>query len=271
MTVSPPSNPKTVFITGASSGIGAALAKEYSHQGFNLVLCARREDRLQEVIKECSGSKAVAVRCDVTKPEDLQRAVAAGLQKFGAIDVVIANAGFGIHGPIHRLEIEDYRRQFETNVFGVLHTIKATLSSLKESKGRLAIMGSMNSYVSTAITSPYTMSKFAVRALADSLFYELKPSGVSTTLICPGFIESEIRRVDKFGKFHSEARDRAPKKMVMPAEVAAKHMFRAIDKRKREIVVTGHAKFVVFVQRHFPWLLGPIMSMMVPKRKKSTK
>jgi len=271
LTASPSNNRKTVLITGASSGIGAALAKEYSQHDFNLILCARREDRLQEVIKECSGSEAVAVRCDVTKPEDLQRVVAVGLEKFGTIDIVIANAGFGIHGPVHRLDIEDYRRQFETNIFGVLHTIKATLSSLKESKGRLAIMGSVNSYVSGAIESPYTMSKFAVRALADSLFYELKASGVSTTLICPGAVESEIRRVDKFGKFQEEARDRAPKYLVMPAEVAAKQIYKAIEKRKREIVVTGHAKFLVFVQRHFPWLMGPIMSMMAPKRKKSTK
>jgi short-subunit dehydrogenase len=169
--------------------------------------------------------------------------------------VVVANAGFGVVGPVERLTVEDYRRQFETNVFGVLRTIHATLADLKASRGRLVIIGSVSGYVATPGSSPYAMSKFAVRALAESLGHEVAPAGVAVTLVTPGFVESEIRRVDNAGVLRTESPEPLPAWLVMSAGRAARQIVRAVARRRREIVVTGHGKLGVFVQRHAPWLV----------------
>jgi len=162
---------KVVFITGASSGIGEALAREYYKRGYRLVLCARRMERLTKLSQELGGpGSALALECDVCNEESLKQSVEKTLKHFGQIDVVIANAGFGIAGRFEKLSIEDYRRQFETNVFAVIATVQQTLQSLKKSRGSLVLVGSANSYVSEPKKTPYCMSKFAVKALADGLY-----------------------------------------------------------------------------------------------------
>ncbi|MGH7829386.1 MAG: SDR family oxidoreductase, partial [Candidatus Binatia bacterium] len=120
---------KVVFITGASSGIGAALAREFARHGARVALLARRRERLERLTKEIEdrGGAALALAADVTVDGEIDAAVQAAVAKWGGIDVVVANAGFGVVGPLKDLTLEDYRRQFETNVFGVLRTIYATL------------------------------------------------------------------------------------------------------------------------------------------------
>lgn len=249
---------QVAFITGASSGIGAALARELAREGAALVLAARRIDRLAAVAAEIerSGTPCLTVACDVTADGDLERAVARGYERFGRIDVVVANAGFGVVGPLASLTLADYRRQFETNVFGVLRTIYATLPELERRRGRLVIIGSVSGWVATPGSSPYAMSKFAVHALADALGHELRPKGVSVTLISPGFVASEIRRVDNQGRLRNEDREPVPGWLVMPTAKAARHIARAIARRRREAVITGHGKVAVFLQRHVPWLVA---------------
>ena len=166
----------SVLITGASSGIGAALAREYDKRGARVALLARRKERLETLAKELRDARAVA--CDVTDDASVQAAVREVLGAFGEIDVVIANAGIGIMGSVEELSIDDYRRQFETNVFGVLRTVKATLSSLRRTSGRIALLGSVSGFLSLPGTSACAMSKFAVRALAEALGAELSGAGV---------------------------------------------------------------------------------------------
>ncbi|MCB9637506.1 MAG: SDR family oxidoreductase [Myxococcales bacterium] len=264
---------KVVLITGASAGIGEALALEFAKQGAVLVLTARREDRLQEVSQKIQalGQKALPIACDVTKEEELAQATQKAIETFGRIDIVVANAGFGVAGTFERLTTEDYQRQFDTNVFGVMHTLKATLEPLKQSKGSFAVVGSVNSYISLPGNSPYGMSKFAVRAFAQSMQGELKPYGISVTLIAPGFVASEIRRVNNKGVFKQEAKDPVPPWLIMPAEPAARQIAKAIHKRKREAVITGHGKIIVFLQRHFPWLVSSIVSRFAVKARSEPK
>ena len=170
--------------------------------------------------------------------------------------MVVANAGFGVVGPVEQLTLEDYRRQFETNVFGVLRTVYATVGDLKTSRGRLVIIGSVSGHVATPGASPYAMSKFAVRALSDALGHELARAGVAVTLVSPGFVDSEIRRVDNTGVFRPDTPEPIPAWLVMGVERAARTIVRAVARRRREVVVTGHGKVAVWLQRHVPWLVA---------------
>ena len=214
---------RVVLVTGASSGIGAAVAREFARQGADLVLAARRLPRLVELAAEirATGRRALAVSCDVTEDGALEGAVRQALEAFGRLDVVVANAGFGVVGPFERLTLDDYRRQFETNVFGVLRTASAALPALRSSRGTLVIVGSVSGHVPTAGASAYAMSKAAVHAFAASLRGEVLVGGVGVVLVSPGFVESEIRRVDNQGVHHPDARDAVPPWLVVPAARAA--------------------------------------------------
>jgi short-subunit dehydrogenase len=249
---------KVAFITGASSGIGAAMARDFARRGADLVLLARRWERIEALAMEirARGRRALTVRCDVTVDGEVEKAVEEALNEFGRIDFVVANAGFGVAGAVHKLSLEDYRRQFETNVFGVLRTVHATRDALIASRGVIAIMGSVMSFVTMPIGSPYSMSKHAVRALAGSLRAEVAKYGVSVVLLAPGYVDSEIRKVDNQGQFNPEARDSVPSWISMDTDKAAAKLVDAVVKRKKIAVITGHGKLLVFLERHAPWMVS---------------
>ena len=249
---------KVVLITGASSGIGEELAWQLGQAGASLTLAARRKERLEALATRIAAAgkpRPLVVECDVTRDGDLDRAVEEGLRAFGKLDIAIANAGFAVIGQLKNLSTEDYRRQFETNVFGVLRTIYAALPEIEKTKGNIVIIGSVAGWGAMPGTSPYSMSKFALRALANSITPELRPSGVKVTLISPGFVDSNIRRVDNEGNLHAGARDPVPPWLVMSTPKAARQILRAVALGKREAIVTTHGKILVAVERFAPWLI----------------
>jgi len=251
-----------VFITGASSGIGAALAREFAREGGDVALAARRLDRLQTLASEIgkTGRRAVVIPCDVARDGDLERAADQARAALGKLDVVVANAGFGVTGKLETLSLDDYRRQLETNVFGVLRTVYATLDDLKKTRGRLVLIGSVSGHVAVPGSSAYSMSKFAVHGLAAALGHELAPYGVAVTLISPGFVESEIRQIDNRGVWRAQAPRRPiPPSIVMATPTAARKIVSAVARRRREVVITGFGKVAVALQRHLPWLLAAII------------
>ncbi len=241
---------RVVFITGASSGIGAAVAREYSKRGARLALVARRKDRIDALAR--SLGNAIAVQADVCHDGEQERAVEEVLRTFNRIDVVVANAGYSVSGPLERLTLADYRRQFETNVFGMLRTIYATLDAVKAARGCYGLLGSVSGYVSVPNYTAYAMSKYAVRALAEGLDLELRPHGVSVTHIAPGFVESEIRSVDNTGAIHNDWRDPVPSFIVVNAERAAREIADAIDAREHEAVITRHGRMFKRLNQHLP-------------------
>ena len=253
---------RVVLVTGASSGIGAAVAREFARQGADLVLAARRLPRLEALAAElrAAGRRAVAVRCDVTEDGSVEQAVARGLETFGRLDVVVANAGFVVGGPVERLALEDYRRQFETNVFGVLRTAQAALPALRAHRGVLVIVGSVSGHVSSPGGSAYGMSKAAVHALAESLRGEAAVAGVGVVLVSPGFVESEIRQVDNRGVHHPHLRDPVPRWLLVSADHAARAIVRATFHRRREAVITGHGKLIVWLARLCPSALAFLLA-----------
>jgi len=249
---------KVVLITGASSGIGAASAREFARRGATVALLARRLPRLQAVAREIrrSGGQVVVLRCDVTRNGELEQAVNQIRDKVGTIDVVLANAGFEVTGPFEKLTIRDYRRQFETNVFGVLRTAFATLDDLKANRGCLVLVGSLLGHFVLPNTTAYSMSKFAVTALAEGLRRELHPAGVSVILITPGNIETEIRKIDNKDVLHKDLRDPVPAWLRMPADRAAKKIVAAVSRRRTEAIITKVGKLAIFTERHAPGLVS---------------
>ena len=245
---------KSVFITGASAGIGAELARAFARRGARVAATARRKDRLDALAREIetSGGRAIALAGDVTDRTSLDLAVQATAQAFGGIDVAVANAGFGVSGQFTALTTEDYRRQFDTNVFGVIDTIYAVLPHLRESRGRLGIVSSIMGRIGAPTSSAYCSSKFALCGLAESLYYEFGEQGVSVACIEPGVVASDFRITDNRAVVNEADTDPAPTWLIVPTERAAHDIIRALGKRKFEAVITGHGKVLTFLTRHFP-------------------
>lgn len=254
--------PTTVLITGASSGIGAGLAREFVGRGARVALVARRIEQLETLAAELrtAGGQASAHRGDVTVDGDIARVVAE-LGAQGIVpDIVVANAGFGVAGNVQMLTLADYQRQFDTNVYGVLRTLYETIDALRGKRGRFVVMGSVAGYISISGSSAYAMSKFAVRALAEALHGDLRRVGVGVTLVSPGYVDSDIRRTDNRGEVHPHAKDPIPDWLRMKTDVAARIMVNGILRGKKEVVVTFHAKVFMFFAPHFPRLLRHVLS-----------
>ena len=252
---------KRVFITGASAGIGACVAVEFARQGARVAVAARRADRLAEVCERigAAGGEALPVTCDVRDRASLDAAVAQTVEAFGGIDIALANAGFGVSGPLEDLDTGAYRSQYDTNVFGVIDTVYAVLPHLIESRGTLGMVASILGRLGTPSASAYCSSKFAVYGLAESLRYELAARGVAVCCVQPGIVASEIRSVDNKGRFHPKHKDPAPDWIVVPTERAARDIVQALGRRKFNAIITGHGKLAVWLHRHFPWVLAILL------------
>lgn len=259
---------QVAWITGAGSGIGRALAIELGRQGAIVAVSGRRQERLEEVAREveAAGGRALAVPCDVTEESDVVRAVSSVVDELGRLDLAIANAGFSVAGAVRDLSAEDWRRQLDTNVVGAAITARHALPHLERTKGRVALVGSVSALLPTPRMAAYTASKYALRAIGQTLSIELEGTGVSCTLVHPGFVESEIARVDNEGRFDPSRKDRRPKQLMWPADRAAREMLRAIRARKREHVFTGHGKLGAAIGQHMPGLAHFVMSRGTAKR-----
>jgi NADP-dependent 3-hydroxy acid dehydrogenase YdfG len=178
--------PKVFLITGASTGIGAATARQAAEAGYKVVLAARSEDKLQALASEIGG---LAVRCDVTEWSDQDALVKRALDEFGQIDVVFANAGFGAKRGFLEETPEFWKSMVLTNVYGCALTIRATMPALKESKGHLLLTSSVAGRRSLP-GSLYSASKHAVTAMGEAARLEYNDSGVRVTLIEPGAVDT---------------------------------------------------------------------------------
>ena len=259
---------KSVLVTGASSGIGEELANQLAAAGAKLILAARRREQLESIAQAIASrgfAKPIVAECDVARDSDLEGAVEAGVRAWGKLDIAIANAGFGVTGPLKRLTIEDYRRQFETNVFGVLRTIYAALPELEKTRGNVVINGSVAGWVASPGGSAYAMSKFALRGLCNSITPELRRVGVKVTLLSPGFVASNFRRVDNANTLHPGAKDHAPDWIQTKTNLAVREILRAVARGKREQVVTFHGKVLVKLERFQPWLIRVLNKKFAPR------
>jgi NAD(P)-dependent dehydrogenase (short-subunit alcohol dehydrogenase family) len=181
--------PKSVLITGASTGIGEAIALRLAEKGWRVFAGVRRDDDGERLRKE-SGGIIEPVIIDVTNAEQIAAAVD---QIGGSLDALVNNAGIGVGGPVEFLSIDEWRRQLEVNFVGQIAVTQAFLPSLRAaSAGRIVFIGSICGRVAQPMMGPYTASKHAMEALAETLRHELRPFGIKTVLIEPGAIATPI-------------------------------------------------------------------------------
>lgn len=251
-----------VWITGASSGIGKEMAIEWARLGYKVALSARRKELLDKVADEIrnSGGEGLAVPCDILEEDSIAQAVQEIIRTLGRLDVVVANAGFGVYGSIEKLTAKDWNRQLQGNVTGLALTVKYALPHLKKTKGRIGLVGSVGAFLPNPSVGAYGASKAAVHSIGQTLQVELMGTGVSCTTVHPGFVVSEIARVDNEGVWHPERNDPRPANLMWPTDKAARVMVKAILKRKRTYIFTGHGKTFVWLQRWFPGLMRIIIS-----------
>ncbi|MDO9408422.1 SDR family oxidoreductase [Patulibacter sp.] len=180
---------KTLLITGASTGIGAATARAAVEAGWNVGLAARSRDKLDALVEELGAEHALAATCDVTEFGDLEAAVAATKERFGGLHAVFANAGFGAARGFREESPEQWRDMVLTNVLGAALTIRATIDDLSEGAGHFVITGSVAGRRPLP-GSLYSSTKFAVGAMAESLRQELNGTGARVTLVAPGMVDT---------------------------------------------------------------------------------
>ncbi|MGH7442452.1 MAG: SDR family NAD(P)-dependent oxidoreductase, partial [bacterium] len=246
-----------VLVTGASSGLGAALAREHARQGHALLLLARRAEKLKSLAEDCAGlgSPCVLVRAgDVGLKANLMAAVRTAQDAWGGLDLAYANAGYSQSGRLEDLSLAQWRRQMRVNVEGVLFTAQACGPLLKSARGCFAVVGSVSGYGSTSETGAYAASKAAVRALTQILDLEWAEAGVGVTHIVPGFFASEIRLKDSDGRPSLDKMEYIPDFILGKTEALAKAVRRAVEARRRELIWPKHAKVAVFLMRHLPSL-----------------
>ena len=237
-----------IFITGASSGIGEALAIEYAKRGAILGLCARRTEKLNDVANKCKdlGAKEVLVyTLDVTDESQSTKIAKQFSDHVQEIDIVIANAGVAYSDKISSGDPSQINKVISTNVIGVTNTIIPFVPKMKETNsGKIVIISSIASFRPIAFHGCYSSSKAAVRMLADSWRMALKKYNIQLTSICPGFIVSEMTDVNKF-----------PMPFLLQTDDAARKMVKAIDKGKKTYILPWQYKTIIYLTR---WLPTPL-------------
>ncbi len=229
---------QTVIITGASSGIGWAFARELAKQGAKLGLLARREDKLRELVEaiRAEGGTAEYAVADVIEREPLLKAIESLTHRLGPCDVLIANAGVGSTNTIADLNIAGSEQVIRVNLLGVMYSIEAVLPAmLARGSGKIAALSSLASYKGIPSAAAYCASKAAVNAYMESLRVQLHGKGVSFTTICPGFIRTPMI-ADNKGMF-----------LILDPGTAAKKMLRAIAMKKKVY--------------NFPWVTTRLMKL----------
>ncbi len=194
---------QVALVTGASSGIGAAIAEALALRGVRVTLAARRVDRLDALaqrLRQADGAgETQVVACDVREEAQVREAVSQTLERWGALDILVANAGFGGRGPLVDGDPARWKAMLDTNVFGLLLTLKyGARPMLEAGRGHVVVMSSIAGVVTTAGGAAYCGSKAAASAIADALRMEVGPQGVAVTAIEPGVVISEFQAVAEY-------------------------------------------------------------------------
>ena len=252
---------KVVWITGGGSGLGKAMAVQFAREGAMVAASGRRKDKLEATVREIEqeGGQGLAVLCDVAREEDIINAVSQIINSFGQLDVAIANAAVPMTGKIEEIKKEEWKRNFEINVIGLAMTAKHALPELRKTNGRIVLVGSAGSMLASPNYIAYTSSKYAMRAIGQTLSIDLYKSGVACTNIYPGYMSTEFAQIDNDGKVNS-AKKKWDNAFTWTTEKSAQDCITPIYKRKREYVLSGFGKTFAWLGRHFPGVIHYIFT-----------
>jgi short-subunit dehydrogenase len=232
---------KTVLITGASEGIGRALALELAPEGANLVLNARNTTRLEETASACvaRGAQVEAVAGDVAQPQDCVRCVARAVQRFGGLDVLVNNAGITMWARFDAVtDFSVYERLLAVNYLGAVHMTAAALPYLKSSRGLVVAVASIAGLTGVPERTGYAASKHALVGFFESLRIELADSGVDVTIVAPDFVVSQIHRRATGADGKPLGQTHMQEARIMTAERCA-HLIAAAMRGRRRLLITS--------------------------------
>jgi short-subunit dehydrogenase len=256
---------KVVWITGASSGIGEALAQELAKEGARLVLSARRRALLEALRDRCPRpEEAFVLAMDVADTERATEHVRAALAAFGKVDVMVHNAGIGQRSLIAETPLSEDRRIMEVNYFGVVALTKALLPEMRaRGGGHFVVVSSVTGYVGTPLRSGYAASKHALHGFFESLRAEGHADGIAVTMVCPGFVDTDIalKAIEAAGGSQAkkdEARAKANVHGISAAE-CARAMVDGIARRPREVYVGGKEIAGIYLRRYAPGVLARLL------------
>jgi NAD(P)-dependent dehydrogenase (short-subunit alcohol dehydrogenase family) len=260
---------KTVLITGGSRGLGLVMAREFASEGARVAICARDERELQRAHVDMKrfAVDVMISRCDVTSQPDVQNTISAVNDRFGAIDVLVNNAGVIQVGPLEVMTTEDFDNAMQSHFWGPLNMILGVLPSMRQRKsGRIVNISSVGGKVSVPHLVPYSASKFALVGLSKGLNAELKKDGIVVTTVCPGLMRTGSPRNAEFkGKHRYEyawfsIADALPLVSVS-AENAARQIVRACKRGQSEVVISVPAKIAVLFDAMFPEVMAQMMAI----------
>jgi len=258
-----------VVITGASKGIGAELARRLAGRGAQLALAARDLAALERVATECRalGARAEAFECDVTVEADCRRLMESTVAAFGRIDTLVNDAGATMYLPFD--EVRDpvlYARLMDVNYLGAVYCTFHALPHLKATRGRIAGIASLTALTGVPTRSGYAAAKHAMRGFFDTLRIELADHGVSVTMIYPGFVATGIRGAALGSDGRPVPVDPPDAGDVMSVEECARLTVRAIEDRRRELVMTARGKLGRWVNLFAPELVDRMARRMIERR-----
>jgi short-subunit dehydrogenase len=246
---------KVVLITGASEGIGAACARAFGRRGARLSLIARNEQKLAQV----GGADALHISGDITDDATRRRLIERTLERFGAIDVLINNAGMGLYSPAWEAPLEDSRRLFELNLFAPLAMVQLVVPHmLARRSGTLVNVSSVAGKIPLPWLTLYSMSKYALGALTDGLRGELKSSGIHAMTVCPGYVKTEFQ-AHALGQRPPDFIRGSKGRFAITADACAEAIARGVERDARTVLTPRLMWLLVAAARLFPTLVDSAM------------
>ena len=248
---------KVVVITGASSGIGKALALEFAASGARIVIAARNEMRLKEVEEAIAktGASIISVKTDVSNEVDCKFLMQKTVDTFGGIDILINNAGISMRALFESTDLDVIRKLMDINFWGTVYCTKYALPYLLDSKGSLVGVSSIAGYKGLPGRTGYSSSKFAMHGFLETLRIENLKKGLHVLIACPGFTASNIRNTALNEKGETQGESPRDEGKMMSAEEVARHILKAVIKRKDRLTLTSQGKLTVLLNKFFPKFL----------------
>ena len=256
---------KVVVITGATSGIGKALAYEFSAQGAKVVIGARTYDKLVEIAEDIkrNGGEIAYVQTDICKESDCKNLILTAIEMFGKIDILINNAGISMRALFADTQIHVIETLMNVNFWGTVYCTKYALPHIIKEKGSVVAVSSIAGLIGLPGRIGYAASKFAINGFMESLRTENLKTGLHVLMAFPGFTASNIRNTALASDGSKQGESPRAEEKMMSAERVAQEIYLAIQKRKNKIILTTQGKSMVFVNKYFPnWLSRKIYQVM---------